>query len=367
MARSNLHWLNKDSFRSGGALFVHGYDSIDLAACFYSDGPNKDGQNFNFQLYGSLLPVPIHHWAPENTEHQFPLIAESSFPLLAQMAKADSLLLNKAGWIKYFGKLAKRYGTVWPRLRKELQDPIDTFKFGVRLAKIAGRRLGVDSQEFIACLILVGISSQQFGTFPKCELCFRYANLDSRFCKEHSQSKWYVEGRTQSQQSMDARAGRLTKKLVERNSLIPTYWDLHQTEHAVLAGLLWGHSTNDDLKKIICGSIDVAPTVKHLLPLDYQQLNSTQLSDLLRKVLDANQWSDYCWPISIAAAEIWFSAERRAKPGAPPKGPSKLTKIRLHLASEMLSQKLAKKEMAQRLKISESNLSKLLGRYRDLL
>ena len=116
----------------------------------------------------------------------------------------------------------------------------------------------------------------------------------------------------------------------------------------------------------ISAAIDQAPRVKAMLDIhsnDYQDYE--KVVGKLRELLDPYEWDSAMWANKILAAEQWFELEAEIARGV--RGDSIKTTQRIELAKPMFKENLNKTEIAKKLGISPSAISKWLKRKPDFV
>jgi hypothetical protein len=81
----------------------------------------------------------------------------------------------------------------------------------------------------------------------------------------------------------------------------------------------------------------------------------------LRSHIDPNEWSDEIWGLCVSKAEIWLALEEEASPGQ--RGRGRKTSRLVEKATLLASNGSRKGEIASRLKVSASTISRWLKRY----
>lgn len=367
MTNKDFCWLPSNIPLHGEELLIYGYDTLDIAAAYQADGIEKIGDDFNFDLYDSLLPIPAAQWSPHNMEKLYPFHMDSSFfPLTVLVSYAAQLQLDRASWLQLFAKTIAQHNLKAKNYSPSLNNPVAVVKLGQRIAKIAGRRIGFQSYEFAQALIFIGIGAIALSAQKRCVMCFRNTAMGLRYCANHSQSKYLRDSFHDDlvKQSQRARTGRLANKKLGWNLSFPYSFSLHPLEPAVIAGILWAsNQKNKQLRKSILDSLELAPLVVEKLPTDFLDLDLNQIICALRHALDPNQWREPSWPETIEHAQNWFEAEIAVAPGKPPTGLRSKNVARLEKALKWKAEGMAQKEIAKRLEITPSHLSKIISKY----
>lgn len=367
MTSQDFYWFSRKTLLHGEDLLMYGYDTVDIAATYRADGVGKCAENFDFDFYESLLPVPASQWSPQNAERLPPFYMNASvFPLDTLLNYAASLHLDSDSWIQLFKKTLHRHKLKIERNSSLLNNPVTVVQLGHRIAKIAGRRLGAHSNEFAQALIFIGIGATALSVGKRCAMCYRNTVVGLIHCVDHSQSK-YLRGEFNKdlvKQSQKARTGRLATKKLGWDVSFPSLFSLHPLESAFIAGILWPTDQNNlGLREDILEAIELAPLVKEKLPKDFYKLDSDHLIRTLRNTLDPNQWREISWPETIKNAQVWFGAELSVAPGKPPTGLRTKNVLRREKALEWKAEGMSLKEIAERLGITSSHLCKILSRY----
>jgi hypothetical protein len=367
MARKIFHWLGSELTRAGDML-VWGYDSIDLAATFYAEDISTNGESFDFNVYESLLPTKAHDWAPHNWKARcHPCVNDSDFPFVTLKSTVDSIALSRIGWMRYFKTFDFGAGTDPLRQIARFRNPMTVARRGRRLLAVTAKRKGLSSREFAMALILVGIGTNIFCANRSCISCFRNVEIGSGYCAEHSQSKFARQNKTYAQQAKNARTGRAASQIFDRNLIPRDAPEFYSVETAALSGIFFGSRAESSLRNRVLDAFEHASLVKDKLPVNFAQMSLTEMVNCLRATLDPNQWRDSCWPDVIQAAQSWYEIENIVAPGGPPKGPRKITQLRLQQIKLLIGNGKTKKEIAAELGITPQNLSKLFRRYKIIV
>jgi hypothetical protein len=129
------------------------------------------------------------------------------------------------------------------------------------------------------------------------------------------------------------------------------------------AGMLWPlrGKQHSDWNEIVVVALHNAPLVRQLLPEIFISLPSKTQLELLRDMLDENEWEIMRWPIKIQAAQKWFETQKIVAPGKS-SGFNEINAERLKQACSMRDQGYKPKDIAIKLGISQSHLSQLWRR-----
>ena len=200
-----------------------------------------------------------------------------------------------------------------------------------------------------------------------CKFCFRRAYQGSPFCNVHTQKD--IEPEIRSLNAMNYRIGRKVYALAnERNLLEKIQYHrkvldasshtLHNFFNSFFFVSLDG---NDSELDIIHYVLQQSPNTftriggKEVLSFTYENL-----LQVLRSRLDENEWDDLQWVSKILAAEVWFALEEEVTPGKRGRGRTASNRI---FEAQILSQEgCSKKEIATRLGVTPSAISKWLKR-----
>lgn len=251
-------------------------------------------------------------------------------------------------------------------------DPAELTRLGYRLARLATRRVGIDSQEFFAALVTMGIGIQGLPTGQTCTYCFRQARPWSNVCTLHSQAKLAClsTGSTRGRHVASARAAKdvtaavkgdfqlLRRPLMERSEFFNR--ELH------LGGILWplhGDALHD-WHQSLDRSLSRSPRVCALLGHGFAALPYWRQIARLQEALRDQEWVAWRWPALIELAETWMTEGEKLKLQQRPSGPSPENIDRIAKIDLMLSEGLAKAQIAAALGVSPSHLSHLIRRHK---
>ena len=358
-----LYWISADHVLRSEDIFVSGFDTIDIAA-IYEAGFGHENQEFDFNLYASLLPIPVEEWCPENNEHRHPAFFSSNYPLRdvlqfvpKSFTRLDLLEFLAEEWIQ-----KSLFNTDLDRFN----DPVEIVRTGFLMLREAREKFGKHSPEFAKTLLLIGCGSYQFTASKQCELCFRRIAISEKRCNEHTQSKFVRTDIRQeaAKQSQRARIGRKTAKRI-RHAFVENDARLPNLEPGNMAGIFWNGTNHPEMQATILAALESAPLVRKRLPKNFNTLIFSEQLDVLRAKLDPLQWDVNSWVQTITNAQMWFETEKLIAPGSPPKGMREKSKKLAEEATFHLARGVSQKDVATRLGMSESGLSHLLKRYRN--
>ena len=219
---------------------------------------------------------------------------------------------------------------------------------------------------------LIGMLQVIFAGIGKCRFCYRNTWLGGVFCEQHSQRE--ADETSRSEKYMRYRIGRKAHVLAKEKGLLEKIHGdsmLSSVNNAlIISNMLFkaqyeAESQISDLM-FISAAIDQAPRVKAMLDVhsnDYQDYE--KVVGKLRELLDPYEWDSAMWAWKILAAEQWFELEAEIARGV--RGDSIKTTQRIELAEPMFKENLNKTEIAKKLGISPSAISKWLKRKPDFV
>lgn len=233
---------------------------------------------------------------------------------------------------------------------------------GYSLIRWSRSKRTLDLRHLIVCLAMVGLGSRFLFTGRRCGVCFRWSEPGLDRCRCHSQSKLNLDdsARSRAARSHSARvARRVLRELDEKRDALSTA----TSGIFCVAGILWPSQSDRawDTREKLSSAISKAPAVSRQLPDEFDALPYRVQLRLLRAAVDPNDWSAVFWYRKIEVAQRWAATEASAAPGRS--GPSELNQKRLAVAFELLASGLSHSEVAIRLAVTRSHLSKLLGRH----
>lgn len=375
-----LRWLRPGAEYPVQLLIFKGYQTINFAAAYGSNAATGYGpKNFDFNLYEGLVPAPVADWDPEVSKNRCAPTHYSEFifgwsPGLDNVV-SDNVLpdifltpIEIMQWLLFEMKNLKLHVHRFDGL---FRDSTKLIQLGYRLARASGRRFPLNSTPFAAALCMIGLGSIDHWRREKvCPNCYRITSPTNERCHQHSQSKYvYLESRSRSLNSQSARTGRRVVSKLDWNDHPPTSLLMHHcVSERKIAGMLWplGEKQHNDWNQLVESALHDAPLVHQLLPQNFLSLSNNKQLTLLRAALDENEWVISQWPEKIKHAQQWLEAERIIAPGHHPAGFSDLNKQRVMQASSLRDEGLKPSEIAKKLGISNSHLSQLWRRQKNV-
>lgn len=234
-----------------------------------------------------------------------------------------------------------------------------------------------DSLAMLWGLALIGVTKYLWSKQGICEFCYRRTWPGRRFCEEHSQSQSDITNR--SKNYMSYRTGKKAYELIKEEKLLEKIQGnamlMQVVAATAMSDLLFTEYFDEefkaDEKAVIFDTLSFCPLVLEYLKFelsvsddDLINMEYDPLINNLRKVLDPYELSGKAWLSKIFAAEIWFAAERKVSPGVRKNG--KKTTARMAEAKKLAELGYTKSEIARKLKISPSTISKWIKRKPEI-
>lgn len=232
-------------------------------------------------------------------------------------------------------------------------------------------------KEYLSAILwgfaLIGLTKHLWSQQGVCEFCYRRTWPGKRFCEEHSQSQSDIINR--SKNYMSYRTGKKAHLLVKKHKLTERVQGSAMLKQAIsetamcdlLFSALIDEEAKSDEKELIYHALSQSPRVlrrfREQSDISYEEYVALKYDSLishLRKTLDPYELSNIGWPSKILAAEIWFTAEIKVSPGVRKNG--RKTTARIAMAKKLFASGLTKSQIAAKLKISPSTISKWLVR-----
>jgi hypothetical protein len=250
-------------------------------------------------------------------------------------------------------------------------------KYGMWLINLETEDPKQDLLAMLWGLALIGVTKYLWDKQGVCEFCYRRTWPGRRFCEEHSQSQSDVANR--SKNYMNYRAGKRTHVLIKELKLVEKiHGDIllrQATSVTAMCDLLFPEYMDEEVKAdekdMIFHALSQSPLVVERLKLklreeyaDFINMDYELLINHLRKVLDPYELSGKGWVLKIFSAEIWFEMERKANPGVRKSG--KKATARIAAAKKLAALGFKKSEIACKLKISPSTISKWISRKPEI-
>jgi hypothetical protein len=234
-----------------------------------------------------------------------------------------------------------------------------------------------DSLAMLWGLALIGMTKYLWDKQGVCEFCYRRTWPGRRFCEDHSQSQSDVTNR--SKNYMNYRTGKKAHEYIKEQKLVEKVQSDIMLRQAISAtamcDLLFPEYLDEEIKtdkkNMISHALLQCPLVLERLKLmlcsaydDFINMEYDTLINNLRKALDPYELSCRGWPLKILSAETWFAAERKISPGVRKNG--KKASERIAEAKKLAALGLTKSEIARKLKISPSTISKWIKRKPEI-
>lgn len=251
-------------------------------------------------------------------------------------------------------------------------------KYGMWLINFETEDPKQDSLAILWGLALIGATKYLWDKQGICEFCYRRTWPGRRFCEEHSQSQSDVTNR--SKNYMNYRTGRKAQELVKARQLVEKVQGGLMLRQAVSATAmcdllfpeLLDQEVKVDEKDMIFQALSQCPLVLVRLQIqigcsndEFINLEYDCLINHLRQTLDPYELSSRGWYLKIISAEIWFEVKKVVSPGVRKNG--KKSTARIAEAKKLAAQGLTKSEIANRLNVSPSTISKWIKRKPEIL
>lgn len=242
-------------------------------------------------------------------------------------------------------------------------------KYGMWLINRETEDSKQDSLAMLWGLALIGATKYLWDKQGVCEFCYRRTWPGRRFCEDHSQSQSDTANR--SKNFMNYRTGKKAHELIKDNNLAEKVQGdvmLKQaTSATAMCDLLFPEYLSEEVKadekEMIFHALSQRPFVLERLKAqlggsydNFINMEYNLLINHLRKVLDPYELLARGWVLKIFSAEIWFTAERKVSPGVRKNG--KKASERIAEAKKLAALGFTKSEIARKLKISPSTISK---------
>jgi hypothetical protein len=226
-------------------------------------------------------------------------------------------------------------------------------------------------------LSLIGITKHLWLHQGICEFCFRRTWPGRRFCQDHTQSQ--SDDVTRSANYMRYRIGKKAHQLAIKHAVIERIQGSAMMKHdaaaTAMSHLLFPEIIDEEAKTeekdMVFIALSKCPRVlrriRHSVNISYDDfinISYDKLVNILRQTLDPYELSYIGWSTKIFAAEIWFSAEAKVAPGKRKQG--KKTSARISVAKKLAAAGYSKSEIAEKLGISPSTISKWIARKPEL-
>lgn len=347
----------------------------------------KNRRYLDAQLYSILLPRIVKY--SQVDLEAYGCRSDLIFNLIFRRLRKNAKNHGNLRWWKYL-TTEKSVNTLLndfqnsPFIFQNTQAPVFSriqihtiAKYGIWLIN---RETGDPKQDSLAMLwglALIGVTKYLWDKQGVCEFCYRRTWPGRRFCEEHSQSQSDITNR--SQNYMNYRRGKKAHELIRKHKLIEKVQGEIMLKQAISAtamcDLLFPEYLDEEVKTaekdMIFHALSQCPYVLRRImePLrisyeDFIKIEYDNLINHLRQVLDPYELSYKSWQLKIFAAEIWFAAERKVSPGVRKNG--KKATARIAAAKKLSALGFTKSEIASKLKISPSTISKWIKRKPEI-
>lgn len=365
----NLGWLSPRDRLGVGELAATGHAAVSLAAMETLGWSGTDGRSKrppSIFTYRQLLPSGLglwcqgFRWGLKASPQGCNVVAISWPDGINEIASVK--LMSRAQLREWLQAELDRLPISPRHFAGMMAHPEKLVMKGYALIRWARLRHVLNLHWLAVCLAMIGLGSRFLFNGRRCSVCFRWAEPGLDRCRYHSQSKLNLE------ESARSRAARSHAARVARRVLNQLNVQSATTGSGIfcVAGILWPAQSDRawDTREALPGAIAQAPTVSSQLPADFNVLPYRQQLRLLRAAVDPNDWAATFWDRKVDVAQRWMSSEAAVAPGRA--GPSELNQKRLAVAFKLLASGLSHSETAERLAVSRSHLSKLLGRHGHL-
>ena len=366
-----LHWIHgTHTKKSTWFLPIYAYELLRRSAVtrLESNNPAHDAQTEDHPANDvSSIGLSPHRLLESLPRLQWPTLDDNQSFFSPRIA-IDSLPDDNfaTAWIDWIFVWVKNFNCAESDVHSMLADPYALIRGSYRWICELLDRADLESEYFAAALTAFSLGA--LGAFPRleCDLCFRLA-VPQRLRCEHHLMAMIVHGGEKERRSYISQSARAGKKIARRCG-----WDryrpiggmfLNSTEEPTVAEMLWGFPPAESklLSDRINMALSLSPIVRKKMPFGFQDLPLPARLAILRDTLDAREWISKVWPEKIFAAQEWISEFNIVAPGRA-KGPSLVNQKRLQQVDVLLAAGVKKSEIAQRLGISPSHLSKILSR-----
>lgn len=363
----SLGWLSpRDRFEIGELAAV-GHAAVSLAAIETLGWLRQDGE-FGLPspiVYRQLLPSSLSLWSQEfkwglKVTPRGSQIVALDWPEVAGLTSSGPM--SRAGIKAWLQAELEQMPISARHVTEILNHPERLVLRGYSLIRWSRAKNTLDMRRFTVCLAMIGLGSRFFFNGDRCGVCYRWAEPSLDRCRHHSQSKLNANesARTAATLAHAARvARRVIKRLdIERHAFIPSSSGIF-----CIAGILWPTRSDQALgtRDALLNAMSEAPLVSRQVPRDFSAYPYRQQLRMLRAAIDPNDWSAVYWSRRVEVAQAWAEKEASVAPGRT--GPSELNQKRIAVAFELLAAGRSKSEIATKLAVSRSHLSKLLARH----
>lgn len=348
----------------------------------------KNKRYLDAQLYSALLPRIVKYTQVDL--EAYGCRSDLVFNLIFRRIRKDARNHDNLRWWKYL-TTEKSINTLLNDFQKSSfilsnsQAPVFSriqihtiAKYGIWLINCETDDPKQDSLAMLWGLALIGVTKYLWDKQGVCEFCYRWTWPGRRFCEEHSQSQSDTTNR--SRNYMNYRTGKKAHELIKKHKLVEKVQGEIMLKQAISAtamcDLLFPEYLDEEVKAaekdMIFHALSQCPYVlrriREQLIIAYEDFINMEYGLLishLRKVLDPYELSSKGWALKIFAAEIWFAAERKVSPGVRKNG--KKATARIAAAKKLAALGFTKAEIARKLKISPSTISKWIKRKSEIL
>ncbi|MBH2044155.1 MAG: hypothetical protein I8H87_11680 [Comamonadaceae bacterium] len=258
------------------------------------------------------------------------------------------------------------------RLGVLARDPARLVRLGYQLLCHEWSAHGQNRRQTGEALAIIGLGA--LGLFPRvrCTVCFRMSMPATSRCATHSQTQGIrVHDDGPSMHAQISSEARLAKRVMTKLSwaqtdFVTAFGIDSYVEEKTIGGILWGLHVGEsgytlqDLREGL--SAGRFPRVRALLPNNFSELNDARACACLRRHIDPGEWVVSYWYTRVGAAEAWLEVAESLSPGRTQMKVTDQNRERVANARSLLQQGFSKKDVAEKLGISQSHLSHLFRR-----
>lgn len=226
--------------------------------------------------------------------------------------------------------------------------------------KARSEELDVGPIDTDAVVLLGAVRAALVTRTVQCKFCFRWARPGSRYCFEHTLSgPGQFARERQRRYAAAAEIAHRFKTMPEARRVAPSL-NVGQTRTLMARLLLGSVAPKEDARLLrISQALRRSPKLLAALGQDLAQIPPRLLHAELRLRLDPLEWRLGGWLAKIRAAEAWYSLS----PGT--RGRGRATTERMQDAVRLARRGLSKSEVARKLGLSASAVSRWFQRHPD--
>lgn len=221
--------------------------------------------------------------------------------------------------------------------------------------------LHVEALDVDAVLLLGAVRAALVTRMQLCWFCFRWALPGNRYCLKHTLSGVDASA-AHAKQRRYAAAAEIAQafKATPAARALDRRLNITQTTTGLAKVLLGAAIPNEETQLLrIKRKLSASPNLLTALGKDVVHVAPVALQTELRRRLDPLEWRLGGWLPKIKAAEVWYSLQ----PGV--RGRGRATRERMEQALRLARRGLSKSEVARKLELSPSAISKWLKRHQD--